>query len=150
MLQTESANFKKSKEGANAASFAGAAEKFRTSTQNRVVAPLYGIVTSGEETQAETLQEHLKKICGVVLPINPSGISASPNQGNAIFVGKTAALSAGRLKAEELDKLAGEQGFMLRATDGVVAVAGNCPAGTGFGIAAYLELQGARFFRPWT
>jgi len=127
----------------------GRSEAFRTSTDRRIAAPLYGIVAAdADQPQAEILQSYLQKMFRVRLPINPAGLVAKPDQGNAIFIGREAVLNAGRVSEAELKELAGEHGFMLRAKDGAVAVAGNNPAGTAQGIVRYLEAQGVRFFSP--
>ena len=124
-------------------------EAFRTNTPQRIVAPIYGIIADDRvHQQAEILQRYLEVMFGVTLPINPDGMAATVDQGNAIFLGKRASLSAGAITETELTELAREEGFMIRARNGRIAIAGNSPAGTAYGIADYLEKQGVSFHDP--
>jgi len=128
---------------------AGQGEAFRTSTERRITAPLFAIIAApADEPQARLMQDYLARMFRVKLPVNPEGMAASPDQGNVVFIGRSAALDAGRITRAELRGLADDEGFVIRARDGAVAIAGNRREGTAYGIAAYLRTNGARFFIP--
>ncbi|MCM8769956.1 MAG: DUF4838 domain-containing protein [Candidatus Omnitrophica bacterium] len=127
-------------------------ERFRTFTADRCLTPLRAIVigpgASPEETRtAENLQQYLKKLFGVTLPINPDGLSVSQDTGNVFLLGKKAALASQKVTEEEL-KYVGPEGFVIRAHQGVVVVAGSTEKATAYGVARYLEDHGAKFFQP--
>lgn len=128
------------------------AERFRTFTVDRCLTPVRAILTSPEAPEkeikiAQKLQFYLKKLFGVSLPVNPPEMKIGPDTGNVFLLGKQAALACGRVTQQEL-KHAGEEGFVLRAHQGLVVIAGSSPEATGYGVARYLEDHGVRFFQP--
>lgn len=130
----------------------GRNERFRTWTRQRVMTPLVAILTGPKPSAtlrraARAAQAYLQKMTGVTLPINPDGLAAGPDAGNVILLGRDAALKAGAATAEELQHV-GPEGFVLRAKDGRVAIAGPTDAGALYGLARYLEDHGVRFFEP--
>lgn len=127
-------------------------EAFRTFTRHRALTPVFGIFTSPtapdpEREAAEAMRGYLEKLFGVELPVNPPGMTIDRDSGNAVILGKDAGLGSGRVEPGEVDYV-GEQGFVLRATDGRIVIAGADAAGTGFGVARYLEDHGVWFFVP--
>lgn len=130
----------------------GTLEGFRTSTQHRVLTPLVAILVEQEPAQAELAaarqaQDYLHKLFGVKLPINPPGVPVTPGTGNAILLGRATSEAAGQVAEPELACI-GHEGYVLRACNGRVAIAGNRDAGTLFGLARYLEDHGVRLFQP--
>ncbi len=112
--------------------------------------PIYAIVHGlayepREDQPPAFLAERLRRMHGIALPLNPTGLAASPGLRNVILLGREAAVPAGAVKTSELDAQ-GYSGFVIRADDGVVAIAGATRHGTGYGVARYLETQGYRFF----
>lgn len=138
------------KEGAGAISMPPGREireGFRTFTPHRFLAPVFAVVARDAEPQGRAFSDYLEKMFNVKLPVNPEGFEASPGLGNVAFIGPASALAAGRVKQKELD-FVGDQGFMLRAKDGAIAIAGKTPEVSGYGVARYLEYLGCRFFIP--
>lgn len=126
-------------------------ERFRSFTAHRLVSPIQVILTggavAGEREAAVFLQELLARAFGVELPIDPPGQVPGPATGNAFVLGAKAATDARLIDQPSLDR-AGAEGFVIRARDGRVAIAGLTPRGTRRGIVRYLEDQGVRFPRP--
>ena len=127
-------------------------EKFRTFTEHRIVSPIFAILTdkdnpANDKEAARTIQKYLMKAYGVELPINPPGLSANPYTGNMIILGKAAALATEKIKPIEL-KHVGMEGFVIRARNGRIIIAGENGSGTFFGVAHLLEEHGARFLIP--
>jgi len=128
----------------------GRGENFRTWTPHRTVSPVFAILTddtAGAKDAADIMQRYLEKLHGVKLPINPAGWSVGPDAGNAIILGRKAALSAGRVTEAELGHV-GLEGFVIRARDGRIVIAGADDAGTRHGVVRYLEDLAARFPVP--
>ena len=128
----------------------GRGEKFRTWTPHRIVSPVFAILTddtAGSRDAAEIMQRYLEKLHGVRLPINPPGLSVGPDMGNAIIIGRKAALDVGRVTQAELDHV-GSEGFVIRARDGRIVIAGADDPGTRYGVVRYLEDLGLRFPVP--
>jgi len=126
-------------------------EAFRTFTEHRAVSPIYAILTSAnaeavELDAARELQRHLEQVTGVKLPINPAGLAAGPDVGNAILLGD-AALAAGRVTQLELDYV-GSEGFVINAHQGRIAIAGRNARSTAYGVARYMEDHGVLFPAP--
>ena len=128
----------------------GRGESFRTWTPHRIVSPVFAVLTDdtpGATDAAETMQRYLEKMYGVKLPINPAKMAVGPDAGNAIILGRKAALAAGRVTEAELAHV-GPEGFVIRARDGRIVIAGADDAGTRYGAVRYLEDLGARFPIP--
>ena len=130
----------------------GDRETFRSYTEDRIVSPLFAILTGPQATPqdreaATALQARLASLHGVTLPIDPGGATAGADSRNAIIVGRSGALAAGAIGEDEL-AFAGPEGFVVRAKDGRIALAGNGPDGTLYAVARYLEDHGARFAIP--
>lgn len=123
-------------------------EGTRTFTSHRYQTPILAIIADRESRQAaEDVRGYLRRMFGVVLPVNPSGLGAATNPGNVVVLGREAALASGRIKEKELAYV-GENGFVIRASNGRVTIAGNTPKATRFGVARYLEDLGVRFLIP--
>ncbi|MBM4047282.1 MAG: DUF4838 domain-containing protein, partial [Planctomycetes bacterium] len=123
-------------------------ERFRTWTSHRALTPVFAIVADAETRDAaQAIQSYLEKLCGARLPINPPGVQVGPDLGNAIILGRKAGLSSGRITEQELKHVRTE-GYVLRAHQGRIVIAGATDASTAFGVARYLEDHGARFFEP--
>jgi len=91
------------------------------------------------------LQECLQEMFGATLPVNPEGVKIVRGMKNVILLGEKAALTAGAVTAEELSDQ-GYFGFIIRADDGLVAIAGETRHGDNYGAYRYLEQQGCRFY----
>jgi hypothetical protein len=138
--------------GGEAAEASGQHERFRTWTKHRVTTPVVAILTGprpsrGQLDAATHAQAYLRKLCGVALPINPDGLRVGPDVGNVVVVGRRAALAAGTVGEAEL-RYVGNEGFVLRACNGRIVLAGASDAATLSCLARYLEDHGVRFFQP--
>ncbi|MGD9496276.1 MAG: DUF4838 domain-containing protein [Armatimonadota bacterium] len=127
-------------------------QAFRTSTERGTLTPIFALVTAPgasevEREAAERLAEYLQRGYGVRLPVNPPGLMPAPELGNVAVVGRDAALACGAVTPEELE-FVGPQGFVIRARDGRIVIAGADEAGTRYGVARLLEEQGMRFVTP--
>ncbi len=130
------------------------AEAFRTSTERGTLTPIFAIVTAPGASQAEfdaaqALAEYLERGYGVRLPVYANGLTLGPNPGNVAVVGREAAVAARLVTPDEL-AFVGPQGFVIRAREGCIAIAGADDAGTRYGVARLLEEQGMRFVAPGT
>lgn len=120
---------------------------FRSFTEHRIVSPVSRIMvdagaSAGVRRVAHELQGALEAMYGVTLPVSEGTVTE--HTGNAILLGRGAALQSGRVDRTELD-YAGEEGFVIRARDGRIVIAGNTDAGTLAGARRYLEDHGAVF-----
>lgn len=109
---------------------------------------LKAIVTAGQPSPLELLaanavQQQLSKMLGVKIPVT----STAPLEGRTIYVGRAATISAGMIKANELDALHSD-GFVARMGEGRVALAGRNDWGTVYAAYAWLEQLGYRYFAP--
>ena len=123
-------------------------EKFRSFTVPRALSPVFAILGgagAGEATNAA--QDYLGRMYGVTLPVDPQGLAAGPDTGNAIFVGRASGLASGRVTESELIR-AGAEGFVLRAHQGRIVIAGGSGSGSACGVARYLEGHGVIFAVP--
>jgi hypothetical protein len=125
-------------------------EAFRTFTEDRIVSPLFRIVTqpSGlpqDRIAAEALQRRLAAMYGATLPIDPPDTAAGA--ANSFVVGRGPAIAFGIVDERDLEHV-GKLGFVIRARDGRVALAGNSPEGTLQAVLRYLEDHGARIGVP--
>ncbi len=130
----------------------GTRERFRTWTERRVMTPIAAIRTPADATPAETkgaaaAREHFGKLCGVKLPVISAGPPIGPDTANVVLVGRRAALAAGLTDERELAYV-GAGGFVLRAHNGRIALAGGSGPATLACLARYLEDHGVRFFEP--
>jgi hypothetical protein len=130
----------------------GWTERFRTWTDPRIVSPLTAICTAaapspGELEVARLASEYLRRLTGVTLPVNPEGVTAGPDADNVVIVGRRAALAAGVVTEREL-AYAGDGGFVLRARDGRIVLAGTDDMATLIALARYMEDHGAKFLEP--
>lgn len=103
-----------------------------------------------EETKAAaTLQEHIRKITGATLPMHSekeSGIS-----GNAVYIGKTAALPAELAQKLQFERkiLPGDSGndaYVMGERGGSLFLCGYRPDGTLFAVYDFLERLGCRWY----
>ena len=127
-------------------------EKFRTFTEHRALSPIFAILTgrgaADEDRQAaREIQQYLRRLCGVRLPIDPLGVAVGPHLGNVIVVGRAAATAARLVTQRELTYV-GEEGYAIRSRNGRIAVAGATGQGTLFGVARFLEHHGVNFCGP--
>ncbi|MCU0838578.1 MAG: DUF4838 domain-containing protein [Rhodospirillales bacterium] len=128
-------------------------EAFRSYTEHRLLSPLAAIrvgdgADGGEREAAMALQRRLEAMFGVNLPIDPAGASPiAADSGNIVLVGRAASRAAGIVSETDLS-FVGEEGFVIRARSGRVALAGAGSAGAMPAIARYLEDHGARFAVP--
>jgi len=95
-----------------------------------------------EELAANKLRQYLLEFFGADLPLSSLDPSSETHMGR-ILVGK-AAVEGGQITEQELTSV-GEGGYVVRAKDGCVAIAGNTTDGTLSGVYAFLEEAGARF-----
>ncbi len=122
-------------------------ERFRSFTDHRVLSPMATIVThpldAPQNTEAaQRLQRRLKQAYGVELPIRlmRPGAGRLPRE-NAIYVGAMAALAHDAMGLDELDAVGG-QGFVVRARQGSIALAGHGSRGALAAADTYLQHQG--------
>ena len=94
-----------------------------------------------EQRAARTLRAYLGRIYGVNLPIR----EADGKAGKRVILVGAPAVKAGRIRRKELDKLRPD-GFVLRAKEGVIALAGPRSSGTLYASLALLERAGYRFY----
>lgn len=97
-----------------------------------------------EAMAAETLQKKLEGMFSVKLPLETAGEGIG--EADAILVGK-AAVSIGKISTEELQAVKCD-GFVLKAANGVIALAGYRPCGSIYGAYRLLEKLGYRFYAP--
>jgi len=97
------------------------------------------------ENAAQTLSRYVAKITGVTLPVNPKGVEPSPDLANVALVGAEAGLAAGAVSAAEVGRQ-GWQGFVVRAGQGRIVIAGQNRHGTAYGVYRFLERQGCAFY----
>jgi len=114
--------------------------------------PMYAILheiahPERSERSPHTLQRYLKQIYEVEIPINPARMKADGPIANVILMGREVALKAGTVTEDELTRQ-GYSGFVIKADDGLVTVAGVNRHGTTYGTYRFLEKQGCRFFLP--
>jgi len=91
--------------------------------------PLYAIVDTAKRRRGgafgRIFAQHLERLTGVKLPVNPEGVEPGPGLYNVFLLGREAALAA----------------------DGPrVALCGQTVHGAGYGIYRFLEKQGCRFY----
>lgn len=91
-----------------------------------------------ERHAAEELQKFLGEISGASFVIGHA-------KGPRVAVGRT---MAGTLIRPEEYAALGDEGYLVRVTDGDLVVAGNTPRGTLYGAYALLEELGCRWFTP--
>lgn len=118
----------------------------RTAAGQTDVTKLKAIVTAPkpgrwEKQAAQTLRQQLGAIYGVTLPIRAT---AKPEGQNVILVGR-AAVGAGAIDADELAQFKPD-GFVVRAEDGRIALAGPRQSGTLYAATALLERVGYRYY----
>lgn len=87
----------------------------------------------------------LKKMYGIDVPVNPPGLSTKDGIKNVIVLGAGAATGAGAIARQQLERQ-GYEGFVVRANDGVVAIAGATNVGTNNGLTRFLMRLGCRFY----
>jgi hypothetical protein len=99
---------------------------------------------SAEAQAALSLQRHLKAAYGVDLPVLVRSRAQAPSYlGNAFFVGLLAALEHDQVSSDDLDDV-GHGGFVIRARNGAIAIAGHTGSETRRGVATYLDRHGIR------
>lgn len=122
-------------------------ERFRSSTPHRILSPIAAIVADPSDNPVHRevvsrLQHRLMTAYGVELPVfwgsRPQGPAPFDN---AIFVGPLTARTHDRISLNDLDD-SGDAGFVIRARNGAIAIAGKTWEGTRKGISAYLKLHG--------
>ena len=105
--------------------------------------PIYAILD--DSGFGGKFQGLLEQLTGVRIPLNPKGITASPELANVIFLGRGPALKSRSVTEEEL-KPWGYQGFIIRAKESSITIAGRTKHGAGYGLYSFLEKQGCKFF----
>jgi len=116
------------------------------------VGQLRGIVTGPEPSPREllaarTLADYLGRMYDVELPVNPEGVTASKDAERLVFVGRAAATASGLIAPAELQRVR-HDGYVVRAHDGCIAVAGYRDRGTVYGAYGLLRRLGCRFYTP--
>jgi len=96
-----------------------------------------------ERRAAEELQRFLEEISGAQLPIVTDAAAVS---GDVVLVGKSDALDRLRLNIPFEDL--GPEGFALRTAGRHLVIAGGRLRGTMYGVYAFLEKLGCRWFAP--
>lgn len=120
-------------------------ERFRSSTPHRILSPISAIVTAPPNRvlpadAAARLQRRLKTAYGVELPVRKPFQGQTPVR-NAIFLGPTAATAHDRMHVKDLDDV-GRDGFVIRARNGAIAIAGHAREATWNGVSTYLQHHG--------
>jgi hypothetical protein len=101
-------------------------------------------VSPVDQQAASLLQEGLRKLYGVNLPIIADSSKASkPPDG--IILGAAAALASGAVNQKEL-AASWPEGHVYKAGGGRIVIAGKMGWDTYFGVVTFLESQGARFW----
>lgn len=98
---------------------------------------------SPEHFAAKELQRYVKKISGAVLPIIGEN---EYTEGKAIFLGHNTV--AKDLSIVMQQRYPEDDGYIFRFTNGSLFIVGACPRGTLFGVYAFLEKLGCRWFAP--
>jgi hypothetical protein len=125
-------------------------ERFRSSTPHRVLSPIAAIVLNPSDPSVEmqtalSLQRHLKAAYGIELPVLKRSRAQEPSYlNNAFFLGSLATLAHDQVSSNDLDDI-GHGGFVIRARNGAIAIAGHTESETRRGVAAYLDRHGIRF-----
>jgi hypothetical protein len=125
------------------------AERFRSSTPHRVLTPIAAIVIHPSDAPAEaqtalSLQRHLKAAYGIELSVLKRSPARAPlYPSNAFFVGSLAGLAHDQVSSHDLDDI-GHGGFVIRARNGAIAIAGHTGPETQRGVATYLDRHGIR------
>jgi hypothetical protein len=104
-----------------------------------VVSPL---VSDGDRESVKRLQDWLKRIYGLELKVIEG--SDAPAEG-VILLGKGAALRSGLVRQAELDAVT-PGGHVVKCADGRIVIAGPDSWSTLYGVAAFLEAIGVRFY----
>ncbi|MCM8768245.1 MAG: DUF4838 domain-containing protein, partial [Candidatus Omnitrophica bacterium] len=112
--------------------------------------PLYAILSETAypekaEQSPVVLQKLLREMFNLSLPINPPGLSVNLNPKNVFLLGPEVALKSGTINRKELEQQ-GYFGLVVKAEQGGVTIAGLNRHGTAYGIYAFLEKQGCRFY----
>lgn len=97
-----------------------------------------------EQTAARELQEHLKQISGVTLPIKSE--TEVPEKAAQILVG--GGPRASWLVEQPNIKSLGADGFFITASGKRIILAGGRPRGTLYAVYEFLEKLGCRFWAP--
>jgi hypothetical protein len=100
-----------------------------------------------ERKAADILKASLKRFYGVEIPVNPEGMKPSKDVSNVVLVGKQAAVASGMVTEDELAKVK-HDGYVIRAENGKVALAGYRDRGTVYAAYGLLERLGYRFYAP--
>jgi len=113
------------------------------------VKKLAGIYTPAEPAELETkaagiLADYFKKMYGVEIPVRPAGPKLAAKADNVVLVGR-AALASGCIGADELEKVKYD-GYVIRAKDGVIALAGYRHRGAVYAAYSLLERLGYRWY----
>jgi len=124
-------------------SFCPPAEKFQISKNGKaLVSIVIADNASGETVFAATeLRDYIKKISGAVVNI----IKEKASTGKNIYVGKSNAVDALKVSAENLEK----EGFIIQTVKGNLILLGHDDAGTQFAVYTFLEnYLGVRWLWP--
>ena len=99
---------------------------------------------AGEQSIASRLRDAMGKLYPTKVELKKE---IPPPGSMGVFVGREAALASGIISAEELEAVK-HDGYVLRARDGRIAVAGFKPQGTIYGAYALLRRLGLEMY-PW-
>ncbi len=102
---------------------------------------------------ADELALHLKKISGAEVPVIVAGQGAVPAGHVRILIGAAATEAVPTLDVERalggrVDDMSSRDGFVTRARDNIIALAGVRPPGTAYAVSDLLERLGCRWFFP--
>ena len=91
--------------------------------------PVYAVLHEMEfpqraERAPDVLVKTLEQMYGLRLPVNPVGSTIREGVTNTVLLGRRAALKAGTVTRKELDAQ-GYSGFVIRADNGTVTIAGR-------------------------
>jgi len=94
---------------------------------------------AAEKQAIDLLRRGMKLLYGVDLPATKNA------EGPTIILGRKAALAAGVITEEDLRKVS-IGGYVLKTADGRIAIAGNTPACTYYGVRGFLQRLGVRLY----
>ncbi|HEX7904498.1 MAG TPA: DUF4838 domain-containing protein [Chitinophagaceae bacterium] len=124
-------------------SFSPPAEKFQISKNGKALVSIVIAGNASDETvfAATELKNYIKKISGAVVNI----IKEKASTGKNIYVGKSNAVDALKISAENLEK----EGFTIQTVKGNLILLGHDDAGTQFAVYTFLEnYLGVRWLWP--
>jgi hypothetical protein len=111
--------------------------------------PIYEIISKQLDKSLRVplrdLKRHISTIYGTTLPHHQLHDVDKGVLSNAFLLGRDTTLKAGTISSSEILPQ-GYQGFIIKAANGSISIAGSSRHSVAYGIYSFLEKQGCRFF----